>query len=531
MRTWKNMPDFTFKDAVLSLPRLAGRYVQAAPHALREVLNKPDALIKKMENSKMLGMTFNSMFYNPDESEQRQIERVLQRAGVLQATRKRNILTPFYSLFQLVETLGNFIERLPKVAGYIELKGKMPENELAQFIRDRIGSPNFRRFGTLTPISNNLLLFSNAYKEGIKSDFQIATTYTTSGGYKTRGGFWWKTMLATILPKMLMVAATLGLMGSWLKKRMDDASEYDKTNYNIIPTGEDENGKTTYLRFPQDETGRMIGGFFWKLSHFITKEKTDISDIFQVVDFGAGQVPNLVPSLTGMGAIITYLSGKNPYDSFRGRSVIPDTEFAAGMKYSLPIFLDWLVKNQGLGIIMPSYTPEGEVTTLQKVLSAPVISNILGRWIKVSDQGRKEILREVGQEQKQAKAESSVKRGKFVDQAIKDYKAGTQNMTNRLATERQLVKDALGEPPYSSAEKTQATNLVKKFRRELIRGTDPEVDALIYAVSTDERVALLTRIAKDKTEEEMNAFILELAREKILSKEAIAAYRRSKVQK
>ena len=42
-------------------------------------------------------------------------------------------------------------------------------------------------------------------------------------------------------------------------------------------------------------------------------------------------------------------------------------------------------------------------------------------------------------------------------------------------------------------------------------------------------MALLTRIAKDKTEEEMNAFILELAREKILSKEAIAAYMSNKV--
>lgn len=455
---------------------------------------------------------------------------MLQKAGVLQSTRKRNILTPLYWLFEGVETLGNFIERLPKVAGYIELKGKMPENELAQFIRNYLGSPNFRTSGTLTPISNNLLLFSNAYKEGIKSDFQIATTYKTSNGHNTRGGFWWKTMLATILPKVLMVAATLGLMGAYLKKRMDDVSEYDKTNYNIIPVGEDENGKTIYLRVPQDETGRMIGGFFWKLSHLATKEKTQIADILQVVDFGAGQLPNFVPSLTGVGAILTYLSGKNPYDSYRNRNVIPDAEFAAGMKYSLPIFLNWLAQNQGLGIILPSYTPPGELTTLQKILGAPVISNILGRWLKVSDQGKKEALRELSTQEKQVTAEASVKRATLVDQAIKDYKAGTQSMTARYVAEQKLVQDALGNPPYSPKDKTQATNLIKKFRRELLKGTDPEVDALIYAVSTDERVALLNKIAQGKTEEEMSTFISGLFQEQILSKEAIAAYQKSKVK-
>jgi hypothetical protein len=311
-----------------------------------------------MENKQILSQTYNSMFFNPDVSEEKQIERVLQRAGVLASTRKRNLLTPAHSLITAIELLGNFIERLPKVAGYIDLKGKMPDKELANFIRNYIGSPNFRTQGTLTPISNNLLLFSNAIKEGIKSDFQIATTYTTSSGYKTRSGFWWKTIFAEILPKALMVGAGMGLFGDWWKDRMDDISEYDKTNYHIIPYGVDENGKTIYLRIPRDETGRFIGGMFWKLSHFMTKEKAGLADVFQTIDFGAGQLPNLTPSIQGLDAVVAYMTGRNPYDHFRGRNVIPDTEFEAGAKYSFPIFMDWLIKQQGAGIILPSYTPQ-----------------------------------------------------------------------------------------------------------------------------------------------------------------------------
>ena len=40
---------------------------------------------------------------------------------------------------------------------------------------------------------------------------------------------------------------------------MADISEYDKTNYIIIPIGVDENGKTIYSRVPTDETGRSSG--------------------------------------------------------------------------------------------------------------------------------------------------------------------------------------------------------------------------------------------------------------------------------
>ena len=58
--------------------------------------------------------------------------------------------------------------------------------------------------------------------------------------------------------------------------------------------------------------------------------------------------------------------------------MIPDQEFRLGTQIFLSIFLDWLVKNQGLSIIMPSYTPKGNITELEKFLS--VLGDVQYLW-------------------------------------------------------------------------------------------------------------------------------------------------------
>src|SRR3990167_9466747 len=144
-RYWKNMPDKTLGGAITSLPRAVLRYGMAVRPSLKRVLNRPNEIIKEMENLNILGLTYNDMFGAGETNETQQIERVLQRAGVSLGKDKRfTVFRPFEWALEGVEKAGNFIETLPKVAGYIELKGKMPEAELAQFIRTSVGSPDFR---------------------------------------------------------------------------------------------------------------------------------------------------------------------------------------------------------------------------------------------------------------------------------------------------------------------------------------------------------------------------------------------------
>ena len=80
--------------------------------------------------------------------------------------------------------------------------------------------------------------------QGIRSDYEIATQP------KSRGAFWLKTAQSELVPKMLMIMATAGFFGEYLKELFGKVSEYDKTNYTIIPLGIDENGKSRVLPLP-----------------------------------------------------------------------------------------------------------------------------------------------------------------------------------------------------------------------------------------------------------------------------------------
>ena len=517
-RYWKNVPDKTLGEAITSLPRAVLRYSQAVKPSLRRVVAKPDEIIKAMENANILGLSYNDMFRAAEDTDIQQIERVLQKAGVLEKQKKFWILRPFEWVLDGVASAGNFIETLPKVAGYIELKNKLPEKELAQFIRTAVGSPDFRVGGSMTPVTNNIFLFSNAIKEGVKTDMGIAF-----GRNPSRAGFWWKTVVSNFLPKLIMAGVAAGYFGNKLQEMMNKVSEYDKTNYTILPLGLDENGKVIYLRIPADETGRFMGGLLWKLLPQDKDQKLS-EGVFDIFSFGAGQFPNLSPSLTGAGVIVQYLSGKNPYDDFRGRPIIPETEFKAGSTHSFPILMDWLVKNQGLGIIVPNYKPK-DPTDLEKTLNAPFISNILGRWLKVGNYGEVESLREVGEGLEQEAAVRILNERKKVDAAIEEYK---KDPSQKGRIEKELVQSVVGKPPYKEERKTKRANTIKKFRIGIVRGeNDPYVNSLIDADTNAAKVEMLKEIKKRLPDEEFKRIYGTAKKNKIISDNVIKDFRRA----
>ncbi|NIS37613.1 hypothetical protein GWN91_00100, partial [Candidatus Saccharibacteria bacterium] len=109
------------------------------------------------------------------------------------------------------------------------LKEKFPDmttEEIGHLVRVRSGSPDFIRLGRGYPIYNNLLLFSNAAKEGYRGDYESFS--------ENKAEFLWKQAKYTYIPKLLVMAAGIGLLGSQQKAIMEGASEYDKTNYFVI---------------------------------------------------------------------------------------------------------------------------------------------------------------------------------------------------------------------------------------------------------------------------------------------------------
>ncbi|MEE9316541.1 MAG: hypothetical protein V3U97_05470, partial [bacterium] len=267
---------------------------------------------------------------------------------------------------------------VPKVAAKTYLDENFPEmspTEKAHIVRVHAGSPAFLRRGRSYPILNNLLLFSNAAKEGWRRAFEASANRP--------GDFWWKVGTRVILPKLLQYGAGAGLLGLGVKRVMDGATQYDKTNYLVVPIGLTTQGKSVYIRVPQDETARLVGG---TLNKILTEDPHAITSLF---DYMAGQAPSLHPGISAGVAAIQYASGKNPYDWFRGRTVIPEKVFEAHDKRSHEMFMKWLSNQSGGQVVYRFRSEEIEEikTELEEVLGYPVVNNLIGRFVKVSDYG------------------------------------------------------------------------------------------------------------------------------------------------
>ena len=91
-----------------------------------------------------------------------------------------------------------------------------------------------------------------------------------------------------------------------------------------------------------------------------------------------------VPILGAAADTVQYASGKNPYDFFRQRNVIPDQEFEAGGWRSHRLFLKHLANSLGAGVVHQFKTNDLQKrkTELEEVLGFPILSNLIGRFIK-----------------------------------------------------------------------------------------------------------------------------------------------------
>jgi len=186
---------------------------------------------------------------------------------------------------------------------------------------------------------------------------------------------------------------------------MDGASEYDKTNFIIIPLGVTSDEKSVILRMPIDETSRLFGGIMWKAVGM--QKKAMITDL---MDYMAGQVPGVSPAIDNLTAIVQYASGKNPYDSFYGSYAIPEQVFEAGGARSHKAFMKWLANNSGAGIVYRFKNDNVDAVKgeLEEILGYPVASNIIGRFIKVTDRGLKETIEADQQVLKKLKAQENL---------------------------------------------------------------------------------------------------------------------------
>ena len=376
-RTWKLLPN-------TSLVSLLWEQFKAIPNAVRRQLGVRDDLIEEMVREKVLDIPFLEVHL---EQEEDIYSAQLERLGLLEnprtlkeRLRKTLVGRGIGLLMSAIRFPGSVIESLPKIAGYnLRKKGGESGYRLAFNTRNYTGTPNFRKGGLYTQTTNAVFMFSNIALQGLRTDYRTAKDPTT------RSGYWFKTATTVLTPKLFMFLAAAGYLGKELKDYFDRMTEYDKTNYITIPLGKQPGGlfgwKTVYQRIPLDDSGRLVGAIFWKMLNAFQK-KGNPGQIQQILDVGSDILPNFNPAITILAQWSIYLTGKNPYDAFRGRTLLPETEFKAGGWPALKRMIEWTANQSGL-VSAAHYDPARRTTYEAVMQTVPLINRIF----KISDYG------------------------------------------------------------------------------------------------------------------------------------------------
>jgi len=511
-RNYKNIPG-------ASVGNLISAYVKSLPSAIRYSKGNLDEITRQMVADKIINAPIYDYNFDPRDDG---MGMILEKYGVIKrdisekelpatmVKARRFLLKPLTKLLEAMRFTANTFEIISKIAGTkVRMRKGEAGKELAYNVRNYTGTPNWKVRGTQTNTTNEVFIFSNIMKEGLKSDFIIATNP------KTRSGYWWKTIKMDYLPKILMFAASAGLFGDRLKDLFGKMTEYDKTNYITIPIGI-RNGKVVYARIPHDETGRLTSAILWKLLNF-AKDR-DINGLQDVLSVGAGQMPNVTPLITILTAWGQYATGKNPYDAFRGRTLIDDTTFQAGGTAGLKKMIQWTANTFGLSQFT-TYDPNKNDTLETMVQVLPILNRIL----KISDYGMTEQAKELQGEEKTRRAREIIAEKEVISKYVVRYKNQYQDI-DMYEVGSEVVKDILGHDPETEEEIARERSIRGRLKTAMVVGVyDSRFDSLVYAVSNKEKVVILQKYKKDISADKFNELLETSLNEGIISEEVYGA--------
>jgi hypothetical protein len=396
------------------------------------------------EDQAILSITFNDFMLNPDDqAELDSHEFTLRKYGAMKESSPRG----WAMLTDYLKAVGDYVETLPKAAAinrFAEESGisSQPMSDKIRtigaaeraFIRERVGSPDFLAGGTAKVWSNEVFLFSNAITQGWRGD--IASAFDP----QTRSGYWWKTMGANVIPKVLQISAAHGLastmtgVGSSLLSLMrpgdDDEpgnlneavgssygtlawlyshmTRYDMANYFIVPIKMLDSRNVLYLRMPSDDMGRVLGGVIYNtLTPLLEGKDRDTMEFLEDIArglsggfaYGTTQLPSITPALTVPVDIGYFMAmgedgGRGPYDWFRERHVFSEDEISRGRMDNLGKFGKYVANELGAGIVFRFDTGDhsglAQTTPLEDFLAYPGITNVLNRFVRTTNWGKEE---------------------------------------------------------------------------------------------------------------------------------------------
>lgn len=471
--------------------QLLREYWKAFPSARKFAKGEFDETVTEMMKIKALNKPFVDFSFHPDTDP---LTRTLTSLDILKGRQrnpqgvKQQVADKFLKLFEAIRFGGSTVEVVSKIAGYNLLKRKkLSDKERAYLTRNFIGTPNFLEGGKVTSTTNRIAMFSNIFIRDYTSNIVLGKTP------ESRNGWWWNTLRWNLLPTFIQWMARIGLLGAGLGTMYEKISEYDLTNYHNIPLGTADDGRVFHVRLFQDDIGRLLSGVLWKTLMAASNEPDRQNRIGQIFDFGAGQIPSLAPNIKVINAWKSYLTGDNPYDSFRGRYAIPEREWKAGGFPRAKKMVRWTLDNTGVG----QYIVEQD--RRDDFFEALVRHNFfLNRLIKLSDSGLNQQLREIREAESKEAAQLSIQKEDAYRRNVKEFEK-TGDLNAALA---QIQREVFpGETvDIEDRRKIKAGFLIFVQREQ----DNTFVNALLGARSNKNKVKILLRVREQMSPEEFS---------------------------
>lgn len=246
--------------------------------------------------------------------------------------------------------------------------------------------------GIHTPLTNNVLFLSNAAAEAYKTQWEYMKLDPMSWSAKA--------FAYTVLPRLTMWMMGAGLMdkifGSekegTIKHLYDKIPIFQKNNYLTPVLGSTPQGQVVYMTIPQDEQTRLMGGLVQGILDGI-EGPDDLAQMFNT--FTAQGLPGLAPIFNVIQYLGNAMAGQNSFDNFRGQPIITDRELKAGGidKWKAIGKYTWNTQGGSLIYRFSNEKPEHIKSELEKVLNFPITTNLVGRFVKVTDYGESELIR------------------------------------------------------------------------------------------------------------------------------------------
>ena len=486
----------------MDVPTLLYYYAKAARHAWGDaVKNSRTDLVQEMMRSREIApeRIFASSEITPEDALERMMAEFGMHDTMTPAKHRALVMKPLWMIWDGVEKAGTFTERWAKIAVHMYLaeRTNLPAHAIAKIVRERAGTPDYRRRGAWHVITNNLFLFSNVNKEGLRASVNAAKENPKT--------WWWKQLKYTMLPKFIMYAGLLGLLGDDLERMYRKVSHFNMLNYIIVPFGEDENGKVMSIRIPLSFSGQTLSSMLWNVLTGKVMGRRGLLDSLK-----EAQPYRPAPQWGVLDAWLDYAKGQNPSDDFTGQRVVHDQKFEAKDWRATQDMVGWSWNKLG-GQLLYRYRSD-DLKKTQSDLEAftRVPPGTWLRFLSVENTGERQALKDTIEPVRTEEARRLLDvRERIVElsnKAVDDNRRVTGGEVVQLY--RELQGEGMLRPDMRISE----------FRSMVYRYADrsmnnPAIDAVQNAQSLREKRALLNEYRRTMPEHEYQAIYRQLVRE------------------